>query len=606
MSWLKKVKKLNEKTIKELNFIEKGSIIKVKIFDFNGELLGLRTRNTAKENSHFIQAEGCPLYPFNYINIDHKKPLIICEGETSCATVFQLIDKNVIATPGTTWKEEWTKYFKDIPKILITPDNDKAGLRLANKISFEFMAINIPCKIITVPKKYKDISDYYLKTSTRNVQNHWRIKTKKKGLLTKKELKAKSPYIFGFTDFIEYGKSIGDMPLSFLKGLALVALSTILSPKLDWRGTSIMSDLKPNLAVILAADSTRARKTESLKILLKLILDLDENWLIPQYFSPEALISIMSEREGKSSLLIKDEWGRYQASIKNKKYMKGIEDLFIHLLDRIFFNKALKSERLTTIKDPYLSIASAGTIESFVNSLGIEDLKSGYISRFLFIAPQKLRPIKPLTELCDVSKLYKNLFTKFQIIEENSKTEILINDVPTFKTKGQESNVLQTTPPFIVKFENKETLKRFDKFKIQMEKLDDEYPTFSPVHSRLAWHTLRIAILFASANFFKEKPKKTTIYIDNKTLIYAIYISRDLLEYQKFMVHKIGGTEFEQIIEQVLLFLKKEDKSRSEIMRKFWWRSRQADEIRDTLLDRRLIEVYKGANRAEIWSCINI
>jgi len=607
MKWLRKVKKIKLSTIKELAIKDDGNTIKVNIYDFNGNLIGLRTRNV-KNNEQWRQQSDTPAFPFNHQNINLSKPLFIAEGETSSLTIYDLISKNVIGTPGMCFKESWATHFKDVPKIYIIPDNNKPGSDLVNRIKLAFSKFNKPCKVINVPRKYIDISEFYIQTDAETLKSWWLKKHRKRKLLSKEEQQIKDPYIFGYSNFVEHGTEITDAPISFFEGLALIALSTILSHKIKWTGTSVMSELKPNLAVILAADSTRARKTESLKILENLIIGLDEEAaILPQYFSPEALIKVVAERDGRNSLLLMDEIGRFLEGIITKKYMAGAKEILIRLLGGRLrtIKKQTISHGKVAIYDPCLTAIGTATIESLRTSLDVRDLLSGFSSRFLFIAPEKFRPRKSLVVFRRDNS--KNLLDVFQKIKENSEEKISYVSM-SYKTKGmKKKDITSTAPPYFVEFENEDVLIRFDRFEAQMEELDIEKPWFNPMHTRLAWTTLKAATLLAAADFFKSKPKTTTIKISNEILIYCIKLAeKKWLTSQKFIIGQIGSSKFDLIIDQIAKFVKGESKSRSEIMRRFSLSARDTNEIRDTMLQRGLIEIVaeksRGVKKIEIWS----
>lgn len=601
ISWLFKEKKISKKTINKLEIFDDGKILKINVFNFNNELIGQRTRNVELEEQ-WRQQSDTPLFPFNHININLIKPLIIAEGETSALTIYDLINENVIGTPGTIFKENWIEHFAIVPKVYVIPDNDRQGKELALKIKLEFSKFNVSTHILSIPEKYNDISKFYTKTDKKTIVNWWKQKTIIKGLLSSDEKKLKKSKIFCYTDFINYGEAIGDMPYCFLEGLALVALSTILAPKLNWQGTSIMSNLKPNLAIILAADSTRARKTESLKLLLKLILDIDQDILIPQYFSPEALINIMADRKDESSLLLKDEWGRLQEKLKRADWTKGTKELLIQLIDGQGFIRRTISKGTVVVRNPFLSIAGAATIESLVSSMDEGDLLSGYVSRLLFMVPNKLRPRKSLLEFSEKIELYNKLLNKFKVLKENSEKKLEI-EIDKYSLKGKQFKIKKNAPPYIVVFKSNEILSRFDEFVAQMEDYDVKNPHLSPTHTRLAWITLKVAILLAAANFFKKSPKKTFIEIDNNTLIYSIKLAEKWMKYQIYIAEKIGGTKFENKIEQIIKFLIT-PKTRSEIMKKMYLNARDTNELKTTMVQRNLIEVLSESGKTkniELW-----
>ena len=136
-----------------------------------------------------------------------------------------------------------------------------------------------------------------------------------------------------------------------------------------------------------------------------------------------------------------------------------------------------------------------------------------------------------------------------------------------------------------------------------MEMIDDKNPHLSPTHTRLAWITLKVAILLSAADFFKNRPEINVIEVDIDYLIYAIKLCTKWIKYQRKIVEKIGSTPFENILTQIQRFLIS-PKSRSQIMRRFSLTSKLVNDVRETLLQRGLIEVLSEktkTKRAEIW-----
>ena len=186
-------------------------------------------------------------------------------------------------------------------------------------------------------------------------------------------------------DYKEYCAEFTDSPPIFHHRIAYCILSTVLSRKVF-----LLQGYKkvfPNLWLIIVAPSSFYRKSYSLGIaedILRSTSELTgESYILPREFSHEKFVEILAQQP--QGLLIAYEFRTFMAMM-SKDYMIGTQSMITELFD----NPAVYDRKTKTgeyeIKDPFLNILTATTIDWLKASIKDIDLASGFLPRFL-IAP---------------------------------------------------------------------------------------------------------------------------------------------------------------------------------------------------------------------------
>jgi len=153
--------------------------------------------------------------------------------------------------------------------------------------------------------------------------------------------------------------------------------------------------------------STYSKKSTALKAARNLLQDLTPSNELPQSFSPESLVEVLSETP--QAWIIKDEVGALLVAIQKKTYMSDVRDIFCELYECNNYRRVLRkgrggSDNSFYVDDPFLTQVYATTPETFRNNTELIDLTSGWLIRFLYFAPRYWKPSKPYTPLSEESR----------------------------------------------------------------------------------------------------------------------------------------------------------------------------------------------------------
>jgi len=134
----------------------------------NGHIIGtkLRNFNTKEQGSRITSVPDSKFFFYNSDNTVANKPLIICEGEIDCMTLFECGYHNVVsvgcgATSLQTLFEQASEWLSQFEDIIIVSDNDKAGIEMQERFLDTFGD-----RVALVNKNFfgndKDINDVFL------------------------------------------------------------------------------------------------------------------------------------------------------------------------------------------------------------------------------------------------------------------------------------------------------------------------------------------------------------------------------------------------------------------------------------------------------------
>ena len=202
-------------------------------------------------------------------------------------------------------------------------------------------------------------------------------------------------YVAGATgdwlfDYIQYARRLTDAPLAFHIGGGLVALAGAVGANLYWYGGGAREQW-PNLYVLLIGPSG-TRKSTSVDIPTSVLDAAISGRLLDREFSPEKFIRNLADQP--TSILKESEFSSLLERMKSG-YMGGMKQRFTDLYDchasydRVIQGVSGQGERIS-INRPALSIVAASTLDWLVDSLTENDMRSGFMPRFLiFSATQK-------------------------------------------------------------------------------------------------------------------------------------------------------------------------------------------------------------------------
>ena len=200
----------------------------------------------------------------------------------------------------------------------------------------------------------------------------------------------------GFFDlYCSYAKDFTDAPELIHRRVALSLLSICLNRKV-WLVQGARN-LYPNIWMVVVAASSFYRKSSSLWIgedLLKRIPN--QNLILAKEYSYEKFIEEMSFQS--VGVFVANEFKTFMEVI-SKEYNSGMQSLLTDLYDcGEGYKRKTKGGGELEIKEPFINILSASTMDWLVASVKDADMAGGFLPRFLIVHAKdrgKSMPFQP-------------------------------------------------------------------------------------------------------------------------------------------------------------------------------------------------------------------
>lgn len=181
-------------------------------------------------------------------------------------------------------------------------------------------------------------------------------------------------------DYCTYATELTDAPPHYHLFVALSLVSTILTDKvyIPFGAMKIF----PNLWTILLAPSSVFRKSTAINIGRRILSRVDESLLLPNEFTPEALLTGLTTKPQGIFL-----WSEFAGALAmfDRSYMIGMKETLTDLYDCPEVYKRKLKEAEYAIKNPCLSILAGTAIDWFLDKCKEGDIRSGFLARFLYV-----------------------------------------------------------------------------------------------------------------------------------------------------------------------------------------------------------------------------
>ena len=211
-------------------------------------------------------------------------------------------------------------------------------------------------------------------------------------------------------------------------GMSLIA--GVLGRKvfLDWTAYKIY----PNLYIILVGASSAIKKSTSINQARPFLNAVDPNLIFPNEFSNEAFLELLVTQPQGS--LFWDEFGGVLATFE-RSYMSGTKEMLTSMFDcpsdyrRLLKGNAKSKEsgKVVIIREPYINIATTSTLQWLVNRIKEQDIKSGFLARFVYVPGKE--PSKRLSRPPKLDqKLRSEIIMELKAIREISGEAELTDD----------------------------------------------------------------------------------------------------------------------------------------------------------------------------------
>lgn len=339
-------------------------------------------------------------------------------------------------------------------------------------------------------------------------------------------------------DYKDWATSKTDGAIQYQVASAFTLLSTVFCdigyavPKFGKMGL--------NLWFMVLGETTLTRKSTSRNLMLRAVREFEKysgyQIDIGSDATPEGVTSILAERDGKTSLLHRDEVQGMFKDFINKTYMASAAERFTELYDghvpvviRSSKGKA-QTERAETNFIMYLM----GITSKTADVLTTEYFRSGFLARFIYVTA----PTPPRTkESEDIQQA-----DEYDVVVRDEALDWMIkslyDSVAFWQKKGSPS-------PRPVRL-SQQALERFNLFKWEMgnwAETHSERESIEPSRQRLALSVWKCAVLLA----MYEKSEE----VELRHMLIAIYYSEEWFWNLVQMAGAISASEWQRDVDRL-------------------------------------------------------
>jgi len=304
-----------------------------------------------------------------------------------------------------------------------------------------------------------------------------------------------------------------------------------------------------NLALwfMLLGPTTWARKTTAMNLWVDLLADSEEgkfSYLLTSDATPEALIGSLMMRDGKSSLVHRDEVHGLFKEQEKKHYMSGFQELTTDLHNGTVRSKIRVGDGPLTDEDRKKRVRTnfvlfqCGTTEQVTKLLTTTDYENGHMARFLCAYAN---PSMPSAE-----SMYMDLSGVSMEAGEDEERDALLAEIAAMRSFWSIDQGIHQGDLVKIPFEP-DADKRWNAY--QYKVLQDSQNTdmgaiLSPTALRMGISTMKMAILLAMAE------RETTVNM--RHLLKAIHMSEEWYASTLIIAGKIEASSWYEQQEQIL------------------------------------------------------
>jgi hypothetical protein len=401
--------------------------------------------------------------------------------------------------------------------------------------------------------------------------------------------------------YAAWGRTIGDAAHQYHRGAAFVALSAVLSGSIYLKAK--FGKIVPNLWLMILADTTLTRKSTAMNAAMDIVNEVDETILMATDGSLEGFTQALSERTGRTSIFLKDEFTGLLESMMRKDYMAGLPEFFTALYDGSTQIRRLRKDEIR-IKSPRLIIFAGGIKSRMQSIVTFEQVTSGFLPRFIFItAETDITKMKPLSlapeeeeEIDD--ELRDNLRAELTDIYQHYKSRTQVPMTLDGKVVGVTSNMLRVRM-------SPDALRRYNQIEQTLmevgDKSGDMRPIMMPLYSRLSVSMLKAAMLIAAS-----RTRDDRVIVQEEDIIRAAYYGEEWRTYAEEVVVDVGKGPLEHKIELVAKAVhSKKRMARSKLMQTYHLTAQEMSTIARTLDERGQITVTVRGREQIFQSSLN-
>lgn len=376
--------------------------------------------------------------------------------------------------------------------------------------------------------------------------------------------------------YCDWISSLSDTYYEYQVATALWLLSALTEGKVHLRVKQEV--IKANLWMFLLGRSTTSRKSTAINKARDIYSHATDCELYNDDYSLEGYLKFLSKSPVCN--LVRDEVAGLLA--KNyKKYNEGIFDTECLIYDGQDFRKTLTKEEVV-IKNPFVTHLYGTTLDSFTNIMQMMTVLGGYGFRFLYFAPDYVKPRKDIDLETD---------------EDIEKWAEILSRVKKLRKFFDDSDIIDFKA-------DPKALKKYNNVVANLETTIDKIGD-SMLNSALGRYQIYILKLAMLIEIGKPEPS-FTIHEDSMDLAISLVINYFLPSYQDVVERLEEDIKFNQV-EKVISTLRKLGNTapRYKLLKNSKLKQKDFDEVVITLVASKTISIKTitgtGGNDGEIF-----
>ncbi len=395
--------------------------------------------------------------------------------------------------------------------------------------------------------------------------------------------------------YVRYAFEQCSSPADYHEGLALLLLSLV-SAGLKIQMAHLPFGMRTNLYLLLYGETFRSRKSTAMDYCEDIIREVLPDIVLPGDYSPQGLGEQVALRDHGPCVMMSDEFHKIIGQIHNVKWMTGLREFFLTMYSKgtYQYSRTAKGGKTKTadeivVEDCHMCIAGNIT-PAIKRSLKEEDVETGFLNRFAFIAPKDRPDPIPFAMLQQ-----RNQSRRSQMILYLSDMRKAVLDLIGKK---------KTNIGFDVS-----ALNILDQFQQEIDMAFPDEQSIS-IAARSIDYAMKLSALIAIGSLspinLVRPPTVKEIHVHQ-----AIDIVRRWMKSGVEIVSGMAETEDEKVIEKITRDVEiNQVVYRTDVVRKYRLPKWKIDQILDTMVDRNLVKVFyakkKGSHReSEVWAIPN-
>ena len=325
-----------------------------------------------------------------------------------------------------------------------------------------------------------------------------------------------------------------------------------------------------NLWFMVLGETTLTRKSTSRNLMLRVIREFEKfsgyQIDIGSDATPEGVTSILAERDGKTSLLHRDEVQGMFKDFINKTYMASAAERFTELYDGHVpvVIRSAKGKSQTERAETNFIMYLMGITSKVADVLTTEYFRSGFLARFIYVTADTPERTKKSEDIQQADE--------FEVVVKDVQLEKIVRNIYESVTFWQKKGQPSPRPIRL----SEAALERFNSFKWEMGNFAEnhqESESIEPSRQRLALSIWKCAILLAMYEQSEE--------VKLRHMLTAIHYSEDWFANLVKMASAISASEWQRDVDKLEALIADRGKIRyEEAYRKFNnKRKREFDEM---------------------------